>query len=128
MKVINPIRGVRSLVLAAALATPGVSLLAAARSLPQMPDKAAMHDALQETVNELNLNDDQKAKLKDIFNDAKTKRESIFKDTSLTDDQRKEKMKELRADAKAKVNEVLTPDQRAQLKEKMEAIKAKQPQ
>jgi len=85
-----------------------------------------MRDALQETVNELNLNDDQKAKLKDIFSDAKAKRESIWNDTSLTDDQKKEKMKALRMDTKSKVNEVLTPEQRAQLKEKMEAMKAKQ--
>jgi len=101
----------------------------AARSLPQAAEsKQAMRDALQETVNELNLTDDQKGKLKDIFADAKAKRESIWKDTSLTDDQKKEKMKELRGDTRSKVNEVLTPEQRAQLKEKLEAAKAKQPQ
>ena len=127
MKARNVIRGILCLGLAALL-MPGVSVLAATRSTPQMPDKAAMRDALQETVNELNLNDDQKAKLKDIFSDAKAKRESIWKDTALSDDQKKEKMKELHADTKAKVNDVLTPDQRAQLKEKMEAMKAKQPQ
>ena len=77
---------------------------------------------------ELNLTDDQKGKLKDIFADAKAKRESIWKDTSLTDDQKKEKMKELRGGTRSKVNEVLTPEQRAQLKEKLEAAKAKQPQ
>ena len=127
MKAITVIRGILSLGLAAALLTP-VPLLATTRSLPQVPDaqKAAMRDALQETVNELNLNDDQKAKLKDIFSDAKAKRESIWNDTSLTDDQKKEKMKALRMDTKSKVNEVLTPEQRAQLKEKREAMKAKQ--
>jgi len=87
-----------------------------------------MRDALQETVNQLNLSDEQKAKLKDIFSDAKAKRESIWKDTSLSDDQKKEKMQALHADTKAKVNEVLTPDQRAQLKEKMQAMKSPQPQ
>jgi len=102
----------------------------AAKSLPQAPEnRKAMHDALQEAVNELTLTDDQKGKLKDIFDDAKAKRETIFKDSSLTDDQKKEKMKDLRADTRTKVNGVLTPDQQTQLKEKMQAAaKARQPQ
>jgi Spy/CpxP family protein refolding chaperone len=96
----------------------------AAESIPQTAEnRQAMH-----AVNELNLSDDQKGKVKDIFDEAKAKREAILKDTSLTDDQKKEKMKGLRVDTKTKVNEVLTPEQRTQLKEKMEAAKAKQPQ
>ena len=130
MKAIAPIRGILSLALAAALTLPVVSVLAARQSASQMPEshKAMMRDALQEPVNQLNLSDEQKAKLKDIFSDAKAKRESIWKDTSLSDDQKKEKMQALHADTKAKVNEVLTPDQRAQLKEKMQAMKSPQPQ
>jgi len=130
MKAIAPIRGILSLGLAVALTVPAVATLTAAQSASQMPEnhKAMMHDALQETVNQLNLTDDQKAKMKDIFSDAKTKRESIWKDASLSQDQKKEQMKALHADTKAKVNEVLTPDQRTQLKEKMEAMKAHQPQ
>ena len=101
----------------------------AAESIPQTAEnRQAMHDQLREAVNELNLSDDQKGKVKDIFDEAKAKRGAILKDTSLTDDQKKEKMKGLRVDTKAKVNEVLTPEQRTQLKEKMEAAKAKQPQ
>ena len=131
MKVRNAIHRILSFGLAAALSIPVVSTLAAPRPTPQTPEdnKAMMRDALQESVNQLNLSDDQKTKLKDIFSDAKAKRGSIMSDSSLTDDQRKEKMKALHADTKAKVSEVLTPDQRAQLKEKMEAMKAaKQPQ
>jgi Spy/CpxP family protein refolding chaperone len=82
-----------------------------------------MHDRLQEALNELNLTDDQKGKLKDVFADAKSKRESIMSDASLTADQKKEKMKALHQDTMAKVNDVLTPDQRTQLKEKLEAAK-----
>jgi len=130
MKAIAPIRGILPFALAAALTIPVVSALAAPQSASQMPEshKAMMRDALQETVNQLNLSDDQKSKLKDIFSDAKAKRESIWKDTSLSDDQKKEKMQALHADTKAKVNDVLTPDQRAQLKEKMQAMKSRQPQ
>jgi Spy/CpxP family protein refolding chaperone len=73
------------------------------------------------------LSDDQKSKMKDIFSDAKSKRGSIMNDTSLTDDQKRAKMKELHSGTMAKVNEVLTPDQRTQLKEKLETAKTKPP-
>lgn len=84
-----------------------------------------MHDKLQETVNDLNLSDDQKSKIKDIFSDAKSKREAIWNDSSLSESQKKAKMKELHTDTFAKVNEVLTPEQRTQLKEKLEAAKTR---
>jgi periplasmic protein CpxP/Spy len=86
--------------------------------------KAGMRDALQQAVQELNLNDDQKGKVKDIFTDAKTKREAIFQDSSLNQDQKRDKMKALREDTLSKVNGVLTPEQQTQLKEKLEAAKA----
>jgi periplasmic protein CpxP/Spy len=86
--------------------------------------KAGMRDALQQSVQELNLNDDQKSKVKDIFADAKTKREAIFQDSSLNQDQKRDKMKALREDTLSKVNGVLTPEQQTQLKEKLEAAKA----
>jgi len=65
--------------------------------------------------------------VKDIFADAKTKRQAVSSDTSLTDDQKKAKMKELHSAAMAKLNEVLTPEQQAELKSKMEAAKAAKP-
>jgi periplasmic protein CpxP/Spy len=86
-----------------------------------------MRDRLQEAVNELNLTDDQKGKLKDVFADAKTKHDSIMNDSTLTQDQKKDKMKSLHEDTMSKVNDVLTPDQRTQLKEKLAANKAKNP-
>jgi Spy/CpxP family protein refolding chaperone len=51
----------------------------------------------------------------------------VWSDSSLTDDQKKAKMKELHAGTMAKLNEVLTPDQQAQLKAKIEAAKAAKP-
>lgn len=129
MKNRTAIRGLVYLGLGVFLSLPILPLQTSAKSLPQAAEsRQAMRDALQEAVNQLNLTDDQKTKLKDIFAGAKAKRESIWKDTSLTDDQKKDKMKELHADTKAKVGEVLTPEQRTELKEKMEAAKAKQPQ
>ncbi len=86
-----------------------------------------MRDKLQAAVESLNLTDDQKAKVKDIFADAKAKRQTVLSDSSLTDEQKKAKMKELHASTMAKLNEVLTPDQQAELKTKIEAAKAAKP-
>ena len=122
------IRALLSVATAAALTLPVLPARAPSTArLPQADQKKMMHDKLQEALNDLNLTDDQKSKIKDIFSDAKSKREAIFNDTSLTEDQKKAKMKELHTGTMAKVNEVLTPEQRTQLKEKLEAAKAKTP-
>ena len=129
MKMKPMIRGLSCFAIAAALTLPVLAAKAstAARVSQAAEQKKMMHDKLQETVNELNLSDDQKSKIKDVFTDAKSKREAIFNDSSLTDDQKKAKMKELHTGTMAKVNEVLTPEQRTQLKEKLESAKAKTP-
>ena len=82
---------------------------------------------LQAAVETLNLTDDQKAKVKDIFADAKTKREAVSSDASLNEEQKKTKMKELHTGIMAKLNEVLTPEQQTELKTKMEAGKSAKP-
>jgi lipase chaperone LimK len=69
-----------------------------------------MHDWLQETVNQLNLTDDQKTQLKPIFEDAKSKRAAIMSDTSLSADDKKAKMQELRKIHGAKWMECLRPN------------------
>src|SRR6516164_11367262 len=128
MKIRLMLRGFFSFAIAAALTVPALPAKApSSPALPQADQKKMMHDKLQEVVNDLNLSDDQKSKIKDIFSDAKSKRDAIINDTSLTDDQKRAKMKELHTGTMAKVNEVLTPEQRAQLKEKLEAAKPKAP-
>jgi Spy/CpxP family protein refolding chaperone len=128
MKIETMMRGLASLGIVAALAAPVLPTKVEAKAPPQAAATGqAMKDKLQDAVNELNLSDDQKAKIKDIFADAKSKREAVWNDASLTDDQKKAKMKDLHADTKAKVNEVLTPEQQTQLKEKLETAKAKAP-
>lgn len=128
MRIEPMFRGLLYLGIAAALTLPVLpTKTIAAQAAPQAGERKMMHDKLQDTVNELNLTDDQKGKLKDVFADAKSKRDSIWSDTSLTPEQKKDKMKALHEDTMAKVNEVLTPDQRAQLKEKLESAKTKSP-
>ena len=128
MKIQGMFRGLLLLGVAASLVVPALPAKASpGKALPQTENRRMMHDRLQEAVNELNLTDDQKGKLKDVFADAKTKRDSIANDSSLTQDQKKDKMKSLHEDTLSKVNDVLTPDQRTQLKEKLAAAKTKNP-
>jgi protein CpxP len=126
MKIEKMLGGLVSLGLAAALAVPGA--LAKPQTAPQTAGKEmGMHGGLEAAVQSLNLTDDQKAKVKDIFADAKTKKQAVSSDTSLNEEQKKAKMKELHSATMAKLNEVLTPDQQTELKSKMEAAKAKAP-
>jgi len=128
MKIERILGGLVSLGVVAALAVPLALANSQAAPAPQTAGKEmGTHGGLQAAVESLNLTDDQKAKVKDIFADAKTKRQAVSSDTSLTDDQKKAKMKELHSATMAKLNEVLTPEQQAELKSKMEAAKAAKP-
>src|SRR5215470_13401190 len=66
----------------------------------------------------LNLTDDQKAQIKKIHQAAKTKAEAVRADTSLSDADKQAKIKELRHGAMMESEKVLTPEQRAQWREK----------
>ena len=125
MKIERVLGGLVSLGMVAALSVPAV--LAKSQAAPAQQGEMGMRDKLQSAVEGLNLTDDQKSKVKDIFADAKAKRQTVWSDSSLTDDQKKAKMKELHAGTMAKLDEVLTPDQQAQLKAKMETAKAAKP-
>ena len=128
MKIERVWGGLVSLGMVAALAVPLAVANSQATPAPQAAGKEmGMHGGLQAAVESLNLTDDQKAKVKDIFADAKTKRQAVSSDASLTDDQKKAKMKELHSATMAKLNEVLTPEQQTELKSKMEGAKAKPP-
>jgi len=48
-----------------------------------------MHGGLQAAVESLNLTEDQKAKVKDIFAEAKAKHQAVSSDTTLSDDPEK---------------------------------------
>ena len=59
----------------------------------------------------LQLTDDQKTKIKSIRDDANQQIQTAQKDTTLTDDQKERKVKQIRKVARAQVFAVLTPDQ-----------------
>ena len=128
MKIERILGGLLSLGMVATLAVPVALANSQATPAPQAAGKEmGMHGGLQAAVESLNLTDDQKAKVKDIFADAKTKRQAVSSDASLSDEQKKAKMKELHSATMAKLNEVLTPEQQTELKSKMEGAKAKPP-
>jgi len=60
---------------------------------------------------ELNLTQDQKDKMAKLRANSKTSFESIRKDQSLTDDQKKAKMMELRKQQSEQMKSILTPEQ-----------------
>jgi len=76
----------------------------------------------------LNLSDDQKAQIKKIHEEARAKREKVMADSSLSDAAKQEKVKEIRHAAKEQVRNVLTPEQREQLKANRSARRAERSQ
>src|SRR5580692_7855666 len=128
MKIERILGGLVSLGMVAAMAVPVTLAKSQDASAPQASGKQmGMRGGLQAAVESLNLTDDQKAKVKDIFADARARHQAVSSDTSLTDDQKKAKWKELHEGTLAKVNAVLTPDQQTELKSKIEAAKSRPP-
>jgi periplasmic protein CpxP/Spy len=74
-------------------------------------------------MKELNLSEDQKAKLKEMREANKGKRDAIKNDSKLTDDQKKEKMKALKDEQKKNMQGVLTDEQKAKMKEMKSKMK-----
>lgn len=73
----------------------------------------------KENLKDLNLSKEQEKKVDDILVANKKEKEKIKNDTSLTEEQKKEKLKQLDKDAKNKINDVLTPEQREKRKKKI---------
>ncbi len=75
------------------------------------------HGKHQNMMSNLNLTKDQKAKMKEMRSDAKSKREAIQNDQSLTPEQKKQKLAELRKSDKENMNSILTKDQKEKMKQ-----------
>ena len=83
-----------------------VSALAVNSSHAQQSEKKH-----KEHANVLNLTADQQSKLKAIKKDQKAQSKAIRADSSLSQEQKKQKMKELHGSFSQKKNAILTPDQ-----------------
>ena len=73
------------------------------------------HDMLEQFA-DLNLTDDQKAKIRSILMNAKQQMQALRADTTLTEDQKKEKQRQIRQDTMTQVTAILTDEQKAKLK------------
>jgi periplasmic protein CpxP/Spy len=72
----------------------------------------------------LNLTDDQKAQVKKIREDSKTQMDALKSDTTLTPDQRQAKAKEIHKSSHEQIVQLLTPEQRKQMRSDEMARKA----
>lgn len=70
-----------------------------------------IRERMQEVAKELNLTDEQKEKLKPIFQSQAEKVKELRADTNLTREQKIEKLKAIREEIAPKVKEILTPAQ-----------------
>ncbi len=66
---------------------------------------------LARLTKELDLTTDEQAKIKPILEDAHTQMQSIHQDTTLSDEDKRSKMKEARDSLNSAINAQLTPDQ-----------------
>jgi Spy/CpxP family protein refolding chaperone len=73
---------------------------------------------------DLNLTDDQKAQIKKIRESAKAHAATVRADSSLSDADKKMKVREIHKTAMMESRKVLTAEQRAQLEEKMKERRA----
>lgn len=74
---------------------------------------------------QLNLTQEQQSQIKPIFQKQHQAAKAIKQDTSLTQEQKKEKMKALRQETMAQVNPILTPEQQQQWQQLREQAKAR---
>jgi periplasmic protein CpxP/Spy len=85
----------------------------------------AIRERLQEVGKELNLTDEQKEKLKPIFQAQAEKVKELRADTSLTREQKIEKFKAIRDEIAPKVKEILTAEQFAKWEKIREQFREK---
>ncbi|MCS7309554.1 MAG: hypothetical protein RMM06_10200 [Armatimonadota bacterium] len=64
----------------------------------------------------LQLSDEQRAKMRDILNSAREQARKIRTDTSLTPEQKRQQLRELRRNTRQQMGSVLTPEQREKMR------------
>jgi hypothetical protein len=87
---------------------------AAQSAKPQGKASGKMDGDTPENDDALHLSDEQKEKIKSIREDAKQRVLDVQKDTSLSDDVKERKVKQIRKETRAQVFAAMTPDQQRQ--------------
>jgi protein CpxP len=85
--------------------------------------RAKVQARLQQLSSELNLSDDQKAKLKPILQSEVAELKTVQSDTSLSPDQRRAKTKAVHDTYKSQISAILTPEQQQKLQSMKEELK-----
>ncbi len=80
---------------------------------------------LKEVAQQLDLTDEQKEKLKPIFHAEMEKLKELHANTSLSREQKKEKLKSIRNEISPLVEDILTPEQRTKWKQIREELREK---
>ena len=84
---------------------------AAKPDAPRRERREQVRDRLEQMSKELNLSEEQKGKLKTIFQQEAEKVRALRDDTGLTPEKRREKARGIREEFAGKVKEVLTKEQ-----------------
>lgn len=71
----------------------------------------------------LNLTADQQTKIKPILEDHRTQAQALMKDDSLSQDDKRTKMRSLRESTNSKIRDVLTDDQKKQFDEMQQQMR-----
>jgi protein CpxP len=80
-------------------------------------DAESADQQLQMLSEKLNLTDDQKAKVKPILQDQMQQMKAVREDSSLSQEQKRAKMKSVHESLHDQINAVLTPEQQAKFKQ-----------
>jgi Spy/CpxP family protein refolding chaperone len=103
-------------VVAALLLTCG-SAVTFAQTSTQAPAQTETAPAQKAERPNLNLTDDQKAQMKKIHQDAKSQIAAVQNDSSLSADQKQQKVQQIHRDTHKQIMAMLTPDQRKTMRE-----------
>lgn len=91
---------------------------AAQESASQAADTSArvkVQERLQHLSSELNLTEDQKAKIRPILQNEVSQIKTVHADTSMSAGDKEARIKDIHTSAKSQINEILTPDQQKKL-------------
>ena len=82
--------------------------------------KMSVDEKVSWMTKELNLSSDQQAKLKPVLEDQQKQIEAVWQDTSLSDDAKKAKKKEIKSATSTQITALLNSDQQAKYASLME--------
>ncbi|HNP53119.1 MAG TPA: hypothetical protein PKK69_00810 [Ferruginibacter sp.] len=86
-------------------------------SLKRIEANEQRRERVKVQIKELNLSKDQKRQLAEMKRTENANRASIEKDASLSDAQKRAKLKELRKQRQEKIQSMLTPEQKEKIKQ-----------